>query len=171
MSGDRRRQLTTVWAAFVFGICLIGACGRTVIGPTLDHGEFETYFQRFEIAAKHYGRNIENSKDVRIEYGEVDTADVVGQCQTNILTGSRIVLVKSTWQGLSDASRESLIFHEFGHCILSRDHVPDDLKVGDPGAPETVGSNTPRSLMHPSFVPGSIYSALKDYYQKELFSR
>lgn len=163
----------TRWTVVVFLVCFIGACSKTVIGPNINHGTFEPYFQRFVADAAKYGRNISDDEAVLVVFGTIDGAsgDVAGQCQTNPLTGNKIVIKEDTWNGLDDGSKESLIFHEFGHCILNRGHIATSDMVSPPFA-DPSGSYTtiPASIMYPSFPSGPMYLLYQDYYLNELFS-
>lgn len=83
----------------------------------------------------------------------------VGRCLvwTN---GERTIEVDPDfWQNSSDSSRENLIFHEAGHCVLNLDHDS-----------EMIQRNTliiPRSLMYPYVLDG-FYEKNVEYYHEEL---
>lgn len=67
------------------------------------------------------------------------------------------------WEDADEGERESLIMHEFGHCVLQRDHDDAWITMG--------GQRIPRSVMNSYVFSGSLYLAFKDYYMKELFRR
>lgn len=86
-----------------------------------------------------------------------------GLCRTRF-GHTPIIYIDTTtlnWRN-SEMSREQLIFHELGHCILGRSHTRDTLQNGQPA-----------SLMRPTgeTLYGSIMSQYKrDYYLDELFN-
>jgi hypothetical protein len=72
----------------------------------------------------------------------------------------KIELDQEYWDGADDLDRESLIFHELGHCVLDRDHDEEF-------APSHIFILRPRSLMYPvSFYQ---YRLHRMEYIKELF--
>jgi hypothetical protein len=150
------------------------ACARTTIGPTADHGTaFEPIFQRFVSYATKYHRDIRANEDVEIEFGDVDgqTGDIAGQCQWNIFLGNKIILVKKTWDGLTDDTREALLFHELGHCVLQRNHVTGTVPASQAGDTTNPTMQIPESLMRPQFLDGATYTQYQNYYLSELFSQ
>jgi len=72
---------------------------------------------------------------------------------------NRIVLIDSEyWEAHTDAaSREVLIFHELGHCVLGRDH--NLLIKGE----------VPASIMFPIVFSATTYTIHRDEYIMELF--
>ncbi len=67
------------------------------------------------------------------------------------------------WEEADEGEREALIMHEYGHCVLDRDH--DDAMV------TISGVKIPKSVMNAYTFSGIIYLKYKDYYMKELFGR
>jgi hypothetical protein len=62
------------------------------------------------------------------------------------------------WEGASEDSREQLIYHELGHCVLDLGHNPN---LNEYGCPE--------SIMYPYvFGKTSCYKHYKPYYYEEL---
>jgi hypothetical protein len=92
----------------------------------------------------------------------------VGECVWNVITGRKIILDQVHWQEWDDASKESLLFHELGHCVLHRAHRLDTVQMVPPG--DTVATTFSASLMNPTFVDGATHLQFKDYYLNELFT-
>lgn len=71
----------------------------------------------------------ERTKDVK------GTSEVIGQCEVECRGGSaesgsgKIVIKKSWWDRASTLQQRELIFHELGHCVLLKDHVPVSQKL------------------------------------------
>lgn len=86
-----------------------------------------------------------------------------GLCRTRF-GHTPIIYIDTTtfnWKN-SEMSREQLIYHELGHCILGRGHTKDTLQNGQPA-----------SIMKPSgeTLYGSVMSQYKRaYYLDELFN-
>jgi hypothetical protein len=88
--------------------------------------------------------------------------DWVGVC----ITGGNQPIVKidpEYWEEADEGEREALIMHEYGHCILDRNHVNSMVTME--------GLKIPKSVMHSHTFSGSIYLKFKTYYMKELFGR
>lgn len=59
---------------------------------------------------------------VGIQFTEL--TDETAQCR--IQGRSQVIYVdRSDWDGLCEAQRRAVIFHELGHCALYRDHSPN----------------------------------------------
>jgi hypothetical protein len=73
-----------------------------------------------------------------------------------------IVLDSEYWDQADTYERESLLFHELGHCVLDKDHNSEMIS-------EYYFLNyRPKSIMHPySFYQYRLY---RDAYIKELFT-
>lgn len=69
-----------------------------------------------------------------------------------------ILISREYWERSNDMSREMLVFHELGHCILLRDHRDDNDGWGHPN-----------SLMRWKMFDSWIYEANREYYIEELF--
>lgn len=83
--------------------------------------------------------------------------NVLGSCT---MGQGRVRINQVLWATLTAASREELMFHELGHCILNRGH--DSTEV----------SGVPVSIMHPYHLGPAYYADvnLYDKYMAELFS-
>lgn len=83
------------------------------------------------------------------------------KCAITIDLVATITIDERHWNGYNEWQRETVVFHELGHCSLIRDHEK--------------GWNTeevrPDSLMYPNIIPSDIYAENSDYYREELFSK
>jgi len=108
------------------------------------------------------------------------TGNTVGLCNWGTNT---ISIDQSYWMMSSEIERESLIFHEFGHCTMNRMHTDTKEVEGSiyfyfdefmfwSGILEKRGllkDGCPGSLMHPYTIATACLVKHRDYYQKELF--
>lgn len=124
---------------------------------------FNQYVQEFE----QRGRVILNDGsfsvgDIPINFGDTENPAFQGVCFEYPDGTKEIIIRESWWQGASDAYRESLVFHELGHCRLGRDHLDDVREVDN--------INHKVSMMNSVIVPPQTYNQFRDEYLKELFT-
>lgn len=138
---------------------LLASCGRGVEGQVIDHGPFEKYVQKFSAYSQQYGRvaTLQDSQVV-IRFGDVGGSKRTGICRHSVLSLNEIILDENKWKHLSESSREALLLHEFGHCVMNREHN-DEKERG-----------RPKSLMNSILVDGSTFETYKETYLQELFS-
>ncbi|QJW91029.1 hypothetical protein HNV11_17435 [Spirosoma taeanense] len=93
--------------------------------------EVEPYILSFrnEAAKRSYPVSTAN---LIVSFGALPHTDECGQCQLQSGKTPRITLstAASCWQQLSANERECLVFHELGHCLLSRIHKTDRFPDG-----------------------------------------
>lgn len=124
---------------------------------------FSEYVQEFE----QRGRIIMNDGsftvgDIPINFGDTENDSFQGVCFEYPDGTKEVIIRQSWWNGASDEYRESLVFHELGHCRLGRDHL-DDVRA--------VGNGTHKvSMMNSIIVAPQNYKDHKDGYHKELFT-
>ena len=150
-------------------LLLSGGCGPGLKHPSPTPVDFTQFYLDFQLYSAEYGNSVPSVDNLlAIGFGPTDDAETAGECIWNFVAGRKIVINQSEWEGLTDDSRESLVFHELGHCVLHRGHNPDTISGLDAGI--TDGSLYPKSLMNPTFVDGGTYRLLQDYYLNELFN-
>lgn len=96
------------------------------------------------------------------------TEKTVGQCYPFSFLADNtakqlIKLDPSYWAEIDDATRESLVLHELGHCILGRWEHDDEMILDSDQKPY------PRSLMNSINVGSYDYLIHQQYYIDELF--
>lgn len=126
--------------------------------PVYTNPEFRKYLDSFEKDAKHHNVNLNLYKLITIFSDNVDPG-VAAYC----VPRSKIVVVSlKNWEYLDEHGRKALLYHEWGHCVLRRDHV--DIIGGFP-------SYCPLSLMYPHIEPPSrCYNKAEESYNRELFT-
>jgi hypothetical protein len=88
----------------------------------------------------------------------VTDGGVNGLCTLSDASSPTVSIDPTYWSVASDAQKENLVFHELGHCLLSRVHVTTLNADG-----------TPASMMFPYTLAGSIYLQNHAEYIAELF--
>ena len=123
--------------------------------------ELVEYLSRFQDEAKLRGITIdyrERPIEARLELHDQDVN--LGWCNYDIKQ-PKIIFNTLFWSILDDLDKEKLVFHELGHCILSRDHL-DDQRADD----------RCKSIMHSGQVCSDDYSLeTRQTYLDELFLR
>lgn len=124
---------------------------------------FTSYIASFEqVARVETGDPTFTVGDIPINFGDTENPDFQGVCFTYPDGQKEIIIRESWWSSAEDSYRESLLFHELGHCRLDREH--DDATF-------SVGSNTYRSSMMSSIIVAPRdYNQYKVGYWKELFT-
>lgn len=144
--------------------------------------EFTPYIKEFEFRAN----NKEVSKKlthITMGFKDYPGTNTVGVCY-RAPWFREIDISKRWWNENTDRfSREELIFHELGHCILNRSHtsVTEDgsisaflekilFKLGVLKNKGYLKDGCPQSYMHPYTVGSYCIEQHYDYYMKELFN-
>lgn len=142
----------------VFFFLALISCGKTNGYPE----EFEQYVVNFQ---KDTGKVV----DTPISFADLE-GGVVGICYHYTNGNKKIEIDRKYWKEsetnqAKEYIRESLIYHELGHCVLEQDHR------------EELTSHPrywylfPNSVMYPYLIGGQdFYSDFRDHYIKELVS-
>ena len=131
--------------------------GSIITGGQIDLSEtrLEPYIDSFMDHLAMTGQTPDLSQ-LQVQFSDTLLSTQLGSCR--MATGL-VKINRALWLTLSAGSREELIFHELGHCALSRNHN------------STVISGVPTSIMFPYHL-GTIYQDPTNYphYISELFS-
>lgn len=138
-------QLSLVWTA----------CGRKI----RITGEFEPYVEKFESESSRFDQAVA-VEEVIIELGTLETSKN-GVCILKSNEPPKIIIQYSFWKSASQESKEVLLFHELGHCILKREHKE--------GVHPT--SFRPVSIMRSEIVSAQDFLENYDEYLGELFNK
>ncbi len=134
----------------------VGPTSREVIVPT----EVQPYVDRFLDAAAARGQAIDLTQmGLTVRFVDDIVDETAGLCQEE-----EVIISRQSWDLRNDAKREELIFHELGHCVLSRTHDNDLL-------PNDEWQSMMRGYPIPMGHTGPInYSGVRRaYYLDELF--
>ena len=153
----------------ILALLTLSACAPTLKGEGLKvDPAFSPYLTNFINQSYLVGKPV-SVNDLTIEFdpniqSRVPTNSMVlGVCDQRTLSNSIISINPSFWKYASNADREQLLFHELGHCVLSRDH--DTTRVGS----IDTNSGHALSIMYPYHMGTQAYTNNYDYYMKELF--
>ncbi len=95
--------------------------------------------------------------DVKVRFVKFKKTNAAGMC--NMSTGI-IYLNKERWDSFSEITKETVVFHELGHCVLGRGHLYyDDKKYYC--APSIMGWRG---------IEDDCYTQMYAYYINELFT-
>ncbi len=152
------------------------SCGMPIIGKHVQKksgtsrlysstdSTFSPYIAQFEGYAKSVtGDSNFKVGDVLINFGEPDETSFQGVCYIYANDAREIIIRRDWWNNASDSDRESLIFHELGHCRLDRDHDDEVQVIGN--------KSVKMSMMHYVIVLGPDYEQHRGGYVQELFTR
>lgn len=146
--------LRLAWGLFFIALA---ACGRS---PTPEETqEFRPYLERFVQYSKQRGRSV--SGDINVLYGNLKGTHL-GMCDEGWLRSPHVEINRDAWKLASESTREMMLFHELGHCLLSRGHRDGDANFKS--------ARIPVSLMATHGVSGTLYEKFQDYYLNELFT-
>lgn len=124
--------------------------------------EFEPFVAEFVLQARKYDASIHKLKHVQIYFADsLPTPNALGVCYTGYKDYDIIVL-RSYWQRASHYSKEQLIMHELGHCVLGRSHKNGFMPVDN--------QMKPLSIMNQYHLPDEAYISFRDELIFELFS-
>lgn len=146
--------------SLIVALALTG-CGRfepaNRTDPTnfeVEDPEFLVYIKKFEKASE--TRNNIIVANIVIKYGNIGP-DTIGLCAIEPRATPLITIDRAYWAKASDIEKETLMFHELGHCRLKRKHKIE------------VVNSWPVSIMYPNSI-WNYYQYKPPAYQDELFS-
>ena len=132
------RQLLTICT-----LLLLVSCGSNldhresddIVGDGYKDPALSEYLNNFE---EDMGIEIPGHLSISIvdDLYKISNPNVDAVCWSNSKTkvGEKIEIRRSRWEVLSEASREQLLYHELGHCVLNRDHRNDDSSTWCPSS-------------------------------------
>jgi len=157
--GFMRHQQIINCICMMTALFICSACGHA---PAVVDPAFQPYLDRFQVDA---GKSI---NPVTIRFGEI--AQNNSESTTNAVCDSSddipVITISQSlpWADLNDMFRETLLYHELGHCLLDRTHdsslwIPDGLDFA-----------LPNSIMYPELPNLDFYSRYRAHYIQELFN-
>lgn len=97
-------------------------------------------------------------------------ATTLAYCQRDPILGPSVVVKGSYFNGASAARRETIVFHELGHCLLNLEHINTTevsywYKTNSPAA-----AYEPSSIMNELQFDPALYSGNRATYLDRLFN-
>lgn len=138
---------------YLLPLLLLSSCGPQTVfykkDPRLDKyvNSFNTYY------------NVEYVGSYYIEKDWSDGSKDIGICR-RLHSNSHhnvIVIKESYWNTATEASREQLMFHELGHCVLRLSHNDNMWTDG-----------CPSSIMNTVHLSDACYNKYRWYYLEDL---
>lgn len=125
--------------------------------PIYTHPELVKYLEDFQQDAKKYNVEVDYYKLVTV-FSNNQQQGVAAFCLPATKT---VVIYTQSWDGLNEDGKKALLYHEWGHCLLRRDHVDDINYV----------TYCPKSIMYPYVEPfKNCYGKHQESYNRELFT-
>ena len=115
-----------------FFILLVISCSTDSDQPIYSVSEeFEPYVTKFIQEGANRGFNL-SINNLIMEFGEPDKEEYCGECiyAPKDPTVQRRIIINANsdcWALETEQSREVLVFHELGHCVLNRKNHKEDL--------------------------------------------
>jgi hypothetical protein len=147
-------------AMIVMSVVIISILAESKINnnPLYTDPAFKSYLDLFQKDANKFKIPIDLYKLTTV-FSTTVPVGVLGYCVPSTNT---VVISQQSWDKMDIQSRKILLYHEWGHCTLKRDHT-EDLK--------SPYSFCPVSMMYPYIAPtNNCYSELEGEYLEELFT-
>jgi hypothetical protein len=145
----------TLVSSLLFATCLLIASCDDSESESYQDPLLKEYINRFVDEGKLRGRVI-SVKKLTAKFEVIAN----NMCSYGRFGVTKIGVMRSCWDNLSELAKELLMFHELGHAMLGRDDLTDLLPNGDP-----------KSIMtpDPTVVYNEITTKKREYYLDELF--
>lgn len=121
--------------------------------------EMKPYLDLFIVEAKVRGVNLHIDNLIMAPTDSLNDSDTLAICYYEFTP--RVLIGTDFWAWAAPLTREQVIFHELGHCLLRRSHNDDSILYE--------GSYIPESIMSRYLFPEYYYETYRDYYLDELF--
>jgi len=119
------RQLSYILIFSIF-IVLLQSCDDDDQLIGVDE-ELEAYFDRFIEEGALRGHVIDfDSILVAAHITIIDPENIAGTCSRFENKNNEIKIDNFFWERSDDLNREFVVFHELGHCYLSREHTEEE---------------------------------------------
>lgn len=132
------------------------------------------YLEQFEVEASNRNVSVDAS-NIIMSFSEsmpatnIPNGMVVAYCQRTFQ--GPIVMVKgSEFDKMNLSTREQLIFHELGHCLLGAPHNETLESAFDWHGSGTYYLNMPSSIMNDTLFNSNLYNSNRDLYLNRLFN-
>lgn len=123
---------------------------------------FQYYVTLFETEAAARGFNIKIVNLIMIFSDQFNGTNTLAECETWTDRTPVIRIGTEFWNDYqNESTREQVIDHELGHCILNRDHKDTYVNMGS--------RTIPSSIMATYLFSDFYFDTYRDYYLDELF--
>lgn len=116
---------------FIAVVCLV-CTNCTKSDESFSNTELTVYFDLFEQEAAIRGFEIDlKAMGITGHFVNISEKHVAGRCKYSDRNPAMVMVDKHFWSTSNEFQKEHVIFHELGHCILSRDHRNEALESGE----------------------------------------
>lgn len=122
--------------------------------------EFEVLLESFKKDAILHNTELNLRKHTTIMVDHLEPG-ILGTCYPHANT---VTISGEYWEYLDEAERKALMYHEWGHCLLKREHVTDIMV-----SILMFYQVCPVSVMYPQLQHNSCFLDNEEHYIKELF--
>lgn len=142
----------------IFGMVFVMGCAQK--NQIYDvPAELQPYVDLFVKEAYKRGQDVSVSHLTMMFTHSYDDKPILATCT---YADNVIRIGKAFWDWAGPTTREQVVFHEFGHCLLGRDH--------DNGSTFRNNEYIPKSIMSQYLFPEYYYATYRTYYLNELFN-
>ena len=120
----------TKYSGFLIMALCAFSCKKDVEELQIQYSEFSpqlwSHLATFEKEAAKRNRAFDLNKiDIKGTIEEIEQNNVAGICHYQSHNPNQITIDASFWQRADHLTREFVVFHELGHCVLGRLHKED----------------------------------------------
>lgn len=145
----------------VIFLILIVIAVKTNNHPMIIDKEFLPFFHNFKEDSKKYNRFV-NFSNLTTVFVENLPENELAYCIPALKT---VKVSRDEWNRGNYLYKKLVLYHEWGHCVLNRDHKETSAKFSEDS------SNCPSSIMYPYIDPIiSCYLKNTKWYDEELFT-
>jgi hypothetical protein len=121
----------------ILSFIIIG-CGQDVTAnlPSLSiDAAFQPVYDEFMTDAKVQGYNLRANQPIVMKFQvleeQTSLGEIVGECSAigYSIPNATITIDPGFWNASTPITKQTLLYHELGHCILARVHTPSDLSI------------------------------------------
>jgi hypothetical protein len=168
----------TNFKTYIFITIILFSCAGEAIPPVFKvDKDLETYLNKFKLEAEARGVKLDLSNLI-LEFTDEPLGEKCGECLLKIKDPQFQKTVKISrqadcWKNAAPETKESLVFHELGHCLLGRTAHRDDL------LPNELPASIMSTFQNDQYAPcvydldgnnNCIRVKLREYYINELFN-
>lgn len=127
--------------------------------PVYIDPEFQEHLNNFNKDSKKYNVDVSYYKLITV-FSNNTSQGQLGYCMPHL---NLVVISRKAWNYLDAHSRKLLLYHEWGHCLLKREHV--EISFDFP-------TYCPMSIMYPYIEPSQrcYNKSTQEFYDRELFT-
>lgn len=115
----------------VFSLISLLSCSKENNDTRIDAG-LQEYYDSFVAEAE--SRNIilpDSILNIKLIFTDISNSNILGQCNYNMDAPDVVQIDRFHWRTFDNETKEFVVFHELGHCVLDRGHTDTVDSRGD----------------------------------------